>query len=140
VHHVRVGAGREARVGVAEVLGDLVQRAALVEQQRCAGVAQGEESSAPPPAAIGLLRTNRRSGGPLTVLAFRVCAARLPAGDELDARAGVDRLGVAAVRGVDRVDGAAGEIEGGEPTARGRPGGAVVGGAARDRVLAGAIG
>jgi hypothetical protein len=43
-HDVRVGAGGEAGVGVAEVLRDLVQRAALVEQQRGAGVAEVVEA------------------------------------------------------------------------------------------------
>jgi hypothetical protein len=33
-HDVRVGARGEAGVGVAEMLGDFVERAALVEQQR----------------------------------------------------------------------------------------------------------
>ena len=39
-HHVCVGARGEAGVAVAEVFGDFVQRAALVEQQRGAGVAE----------------------------------------------------------------------------------------------------
>src|SRR5204862_33190 len=39
-HDVGVGARGEARVGVAEVLGDLVERAAFVEEQGGAGVAQ----------------------------------------------------------------------------------------------------
>ena len=39
-HDVCVGARREAGVGVTEVLGDLVQRAAFVEEQRGAGVAE----------------------------------------------------------------------------------------------------
>jgi NADPH-dependent 2,4-dienoyl-CoA reductase/sulfur reductase-like enzyme len=40
VHDVCVGAGGEAGVGVAEVLGDLGERAAFVEEQRGAGVAE----------------------------------------------------------------------------------------------------
>src|SRR5262249_10330186 len=39
-HDVGVGARGEAGVGVPEVLGNLVERAALVEQQRRAGVAK----------------------------------------------------------------------------------------------------
>jgi hypothetical protein len=39
-HDVRIGARGEAWVGVTEVLGDLVQGAALAEQQRRAGVAE----------------------------------------------------------------------------------------------------
>ena len=39
-HDVRVGAGGKAGIGVAEMLGYLVQRPPLVEQQRRAGVAQ----------------------------------------------------------------------------------------------------
>jgi hypothetical protein len=39
-HDVRVGAGGEAGIGVAEVLGDLVERPAFVEEQRRAGVAK----------------------------------------------------------------------------------------------------
>jgi hypothetical protein len=39
-HHVGVDAGGEAGVRVAEMLGDVVQRAPLVEEQRGAGVAE----------------------------------------------------------------------------------------------------
>jgi len=37
---VRIGVGSEARVGAAEVVGDLVDRAALIDEQGCAGVAE----------------------------------------------------------------------------------------------------
>jgi hypothetical protein len=53
----------------------------------------------------------------LVVLVFALAvfgADGLPAGDELEA-AGVDSLRVAAVSGVEGVDGAAGEVEGGDP-------------------------
>src|SRR6185437_17041808 len=66
-------------------------------------------------------------------------AARLPAGDELEA-ARVDCLRIAAVRGVDRVVGPCGHVHRGDAASVRRPGGAVVGGVVGDRVLVGAIG
>src|SRR5207249_5953479 len=66
-------------------------------------------------------------------------AARLPAGYELEP-ARVDCLRVAAVGGVERVDGAAGHVHRGDAAAVGRPCGAVVGRVIGDRVLVGAVG
>jgi hypothetical protein len=84
---VCVGAGSEARIGVAEVLGDLVECAALVQEQGGAGVAQVGSRD-----AGALERGDPDAPSPVLPARLRRLGRAL---DELDAR-GPDRRPVDA--------------------------------------------
>ena len=74
----------------------------------------------PPPRRRALLISWNGQPRLAVVVLVPAGAARLPAGDELEAAGdGVDCLRVAAVCGVDRVDSAAGPVEGGDAAAVG---------------------
>jgi hypothetical protein len=79
-HDVGVRARRETGIGVAEVLGDLVERPPFVKEQRCAGVAEVVAAEVGNPGALE--RWNPDAAAPVLptqVAALTVGKTRLPA-------------------------------------------------------------
>src|SRR5207244_12819493 len=96
--------------------GDCLVREEIRRRRQAAGARSASHGGERGGMAVPL--KGRKCCAPSLVVVARSGAARLPGGDELEP-ARMDCLRVAAVCGVERVDGTAGKVEGDDPGAVG---------------------